>query len=370
MRWAWLILCLITLAGCSVHMDGPLEMPPPAPYPQPVEHTIILKNFHLASNQSTPDNSIHIHLYTLGTPKRNAAGQTTNAILIMHGTTGDGTQFLVPGFGGQLFGKGQPLDAQQFFIILPDDLGHGLSSCPSEALRAAFPNYNYADMVEAEFRAVTEGLNINHLRLVMGTSMGGMHTWLWGESHPAMMDALLPLASLPEQISGRNRLWRKMIIDDIRLDPQWNAGNYTTQPNGLANALGVLFFMSSNPAVRYHDAPTGTAADKLLQEYVASRMQTMDANDVLYAVESSRDYDPGRPGALEKITAPLLAINSADDLINPPDLDIMQRQIKRVKNARFILLPESPATHGHGTHTMAWIWHNYLEEFLRQTAKR
>jgi homoserine O-acetyltransferase len=222
-------------------------------------------------------------------------------------------------------------------------------------------------MIDADYRLVTDGLKVNHLRLVMGTSMGGMHTWLWGEMHPDFMDALMPLACLPAQISGRNRMWRKMIIDDIRTDPEWNGGEYTQQPHGLRLAAEMLTFVAGNPRKRYEESPTLEAADKLLTKQGDNAMKTMDANDVLYALEASRDYDPG-PG-LESIKAPLVAVNFADDLINPPDVGIFEREIKRVKGGRGILVPESERTNGHGTHTLAEVWKGYLEELLRGTER-
>src|SRR5206468_925790 len=291
-------------------------------------------------------------------------GKTTNAVLIMHGTTGSGAQFTRPEFGGELFGKDQPLDAMKFFIVLPDGMGHVKSSKPSDAMHAKFPHYGYLDMIEADYRLLTEGLGVNHARLVMGTSMGGMHTWLWGEMHPEFMDALMPLASLPTQISGRNRVWRRMIIDAIRTDPEWQNGDYQTQPHGLRSAAEVLYFMSNNPAQRQKEAPTLEQADQHLDSSVANAMKNLDANDVLYALESSRDYDPGP--ALEKIKAPLLAINFADDLINPPELGILERQIKRLKRGKAVVVPMSDQTRGHGTHTLAAIWKERLAELLNQ----
>ena len=270
---------------------------------------------------------------------------------------------LTPAFAGELFGAGQPLDAAKYFIIIPDSLGHGGSTKPSDALRAKFPRYGYLDMVEAEYRLVTEGLGVNHLRLVMGTSMGGMHTWLWGEQYPDFMDALMPLASLPTQISGRNRVWRRTIIDAIRNDPAWRDGNYSTQPPSLRTAQQILYLMSSNPVVRQREMPTRAASDAQLDQAMASAVKTADANDVLYQLESSFDYDPG-PG-LENIRAPLLAVNSADDLINPPELGILDGEIKRVARGRAIVLPFSAETRGHGTHTIAAIWKSYLEELLK-----
>jgi homoserine O-acetyltransferase len=289
----------------------------------------------------------------------------TNAVLILHGTTGTGNQFLRPEFAGELFGPGKLLDADRYFLVLPDGIGHGQSSKPSDGLHGRFPRYGYRDMIGAQHRLLTEGLKVNHLRLVMGTSMGGMHTWFWGEIHPDFMDALLPLASLPTQISGRNRVWRRMIIDAIRDDPGWQQGDYQQQPAGLLTALEVLYFMGSNPLQRYKDAPTLKKADELLDAYVAAQMKTADATDILYAVEASHDYDPGPD--LEKIKAPLLAINFADDLINPPELGILEREIKRVPRGKAIIIPMTDRTRGHGTHTLAAVWKQHLAEFMEET---
>lgn len=323
----------------------------------------MLHDFHFKSGQSLLE--LRLHYRTLGSPQRNDSGVVTNAIIILHGTTGSGAQFLQPVFAGELFGPGQPFDVSRYFLVLPDGIGHGKSSKPSDGLRAKFPNYGYRDMIEAQYRLLTEGLNVNHLRLVMGTSMGGMHTWLWGEIHPGFMDALMPMASLPTQISGRNRVWRRVIIDSIRGAPDWQNGDYKAQPYGLRLAAEMLYLMGENPALRYREAPTLQRADSVLDDYVTKLCATSDANDVLYAVEASFDYDPG-PG-LEGIKAPLLAINSADDLINPPDLGILEREIKRVPNGRAILIPESDQTVGHGSHTKAVLWEKDLVEFLQKT---
>jgi homoserine O-acetyltransferase/O-succinyltransferase len=334
-----------------------------AEYPPPTQGDYVIHDFHFHNGATLPE--LKMHYRTEGKPQRDEKGVVRNAVLIMHGTTGTGKQFDVAEFAGELFGKGQLLDAEKYYIIMPDDIGHGQSSKPSDGLHAKFPNYRYADMIDAEYKLVTDGLGVNHLRLVMGTSMGGMHTWLWGEAYPDFMDALMPLASLPEQISGRNRWWRSMTSQAIRGDPEWKDGDYTTQPRGLQQAGGISLFMGSNPATQYRKAPTGDEAERVLDNYEATYTRTHDANDVLYAIESSRDYDPAP--ALEKITAPLLAINSADDLINPPDLGILERQIKRVKNGKAITIPESSETRGHGTHTRAVVWKQYLEELLKQT---
>jgi homoserine O-acetyltransferase/O-succinyltransferase len=285
----------------------------------------------------------------------------------MHGTTGSGAQFIRPEFGGELFGKDQPLDATKFFIVLPDGIGHGKSNKPSDGMHAKFPRYGYIDMVEAQYRLLTDGLGVNHARLVMGTSMGGMHTWLWGALHPDFMDALLPLASLPTQIAGRNRMWRKMISDAIRNDPEWKTGDYTTQPGSLRIAAGMLMFMSSNPVLRQKAAPTREQADAQLKQFEDTYVRMRDANDILYAVEASFDYDPGP--ALAKIEKPLLAINFADDLINPPELGILEREIKRVPHGKAIVMPMTEKTAGHGTHTLAAVWKDHLIELLKQTER-
>ena len=334
-----------------------------ADYPAPVEGDYTIRDFKFASGEILPE--LRLHYRTLGKPEKDAQGKTTNTVLIMHGTTGSGAQFIRPEFAGELFGKDQPLDATRFFIVLPDGIGHGKSSKPSDGMHAKFPRYGYIDMVEAQYRLITEGLGADHARLVMGTSMGGMHTWLWGELHPDFMDALMPLASLPTQISGRNRAWRRIIIDAIRNDPDWRGGDYANQPPSLRTAAEMLWFMSSNPVLRQKEAPTVAKTDEVLDKFVDGIAKADDANNVLYAVEASRDYDPG-PN-LPKIRAPLLAINSADDLINPPQLGILEREIKRVPSGRAVVIPLSDQTRGHGSHTMAALWKNQLVSLLKET---
>jgi homoserine O-acetyltransferase/O-succinyltransferase len=335
-------------------------------YPAPIEGDYTIRDFKFASGETLPE--LRLHYRTIGKPKKDAQGKTTNAVLIMHGTTGSGAQFIPrPEFADELFGKDQPLDATKFFIILPDGIGHGKSSKPSDGMHAKFPRYGYLDMVEAQYRLLTEGLGVNHARLVMGTSMGGMHTWLWGELHSDFMDALMPLASLPAQISGRNRAWRRMIIDAIRNDPAWDGGEYKTQPPSLRTAAEMLWLMSSNPLLRQKEAPTLAKADEVLDKFVEQIVKVDDANDVLYALEASHDYDPG-PN-LEKIHAPLLAINSADDLINPPELRILKREIKRVPKGRAVVIPLSDKTRGHGSHTVAALWKSELAKLLKKTTK-
>jgi len=334
-----------------------------ADYPPPSPADYVIRNFQFQNGEKLPE--VRMHFYTFGTPRRDEKGLVRNAVLILHGTTGNGSNFIRAEFAGQLFGPGQPLDASRYYLILPDNLGHGHSSKPSDGLHARFPKYGYRDMVEAQYRLLTEGLQVNHLRLVMGTSMGGMHTWVWSEAHPQFMDALMPLACLPTEISGRNRVWRRMIIDAIRNDPGWADGDYQSQPHGLGVAAEVLYFMGSNPIQRFREAPTLKAADEKLDAAVATAMKTMDANDVLYALEASRDYNPG-PG-LETIQARLVAINFDDDLINPPELRILEREIKRVKNGKAILYPLTEQTRGHGTHTLAAVWKKDLVRLLKKS---
>jgi homoserine O-acetyltransferase len=304
---------------------------------------------------------LNLHYTTVGTPQKDAAGHVNNAVLITHGTGGTGRAFLSPGFAGELFGKGQPLDATRFYIILPDGIGHGKSSKPSDGMHARFPDYRYGDMVRAQYMLIKDGLKVDHLRLVMGTSMGAMHTWLWGEQYPDFMDALMPLASAPVEIAGRNRMFRDMVIDAIRSDADWKGGDYTTPPRGLIAAQYGLFMMTSSPLQLHKANPTREAADKAFQALKERAMRT-DANDMLYQYESSATYNPS-PN-LEKIRAPLFAINSADDEVNPPELGILEREIKRVPHGRYILLPTTEETRGHGTHSRAAIWKNYLIELL------
>jgi len=336
-----------------------------AQVPAPSDGNFIIKAFRFESGETLPE--LRLHYRTLGRLQRDGRGAVRNAVLIMHGTGGTGAQFLGVPFGGELFVPGGLLDAARYFIILPDGIGHGQSSKPSDGLRARFPRYGYRDMIAALHRLVTEGLGVDHLRLVMGTSMGGMHTWLWGGRYPDFMDALMPLASLPTQISGRNRVWRRIVIDAIRNDPEWAGGNYQRQPPSLRTAQQLLFLMSSNPVVRQERMATLAASDAVLDSAVAVTLRNADANDLLYQVEASRDYDPGP--ALEAIRAPLVAVNFADDLINPPELGILEREVKRVANGRAIVIPFGPETRGHGTHTLAAIWQRHLEELLAASAR-
>lgn len=332
--------------------------------PASSEGDFVVKNFQFRSGETLPE--LRLHYTTLGKPAKNAEGRITNAVLVLHGTGGTGHQFLSPIFAGELFGAGQLLDAARYYIILPDGIGHGKSSKPSDSLHARFPQYDYDDMVAAHHRLLTEGLGVNHLRLVLGTSMGCMHSFVWGETYPDFMDALMPLACLPVEIAGRNRIWRKMTMDAIRNDPEWKGGEYSSEPQqALRTVLDLLLIAGSAPLYMQKSYPTRDAADKELDDYFRARLAALDANDFLYQVNSSRNYDPSTH--LEKITAPMMYINSADDFINPPELGIAEREIKKVKNGRFVLLPIAEETRGHGTHTRAAVWKQYLAELLERS---
>jgi len=337
-----------------------------AEYPEPVSGDFRIANFRFASGETLPE--LTIHYRTIGTPRRDDKGVVRNAVLILHGTTGSGRGFLTPNFAGVLFGPGQLLDATKYHLILPDGIGHGGSSRPSQGLRARFPRYTYDDMVTAQHALLTAGLHVDHLRLILGTSMGGMHAWVWGERYPDFMDGLVPLASAPTAIAGRNRMLRRMISDDIRNDPGWKDGEYETQPRGLGAAVQILLVMISSPLQAHAAAPTPAAADRLLAEQTKARYTGADANDFLYAFEASRDYDPS--GALEKIQAPLLAINSADDVVNPPELGLMEKLMPRVRNGRYVLIPTGPETRGHGTHSWPAVWGEHLRKFLEDLPQR
>jgi len=339
---------------------------PAQSWPAPQEGDYIVHDFHFQSSETLPE--VRLHYRTLGKPVKDASGRTTNAVLILHGTGGSGGNFLQPIFAGTLFGPGQLLDASKYFLILPDNIGHGKSSKPSDGLHAHFPRYEYADMVALQHELVEKGLGVNHLRLILGTSMGCMHSWVWGETYLDFMDALMPLACLPAQIAGRNRIWRKMVIDGIRQDPDWKNGDYTAEPRAaLEISADFLIIAGSAPLHMQEDFPTRDAADKYLAATAARFTSTLDVNDFLYAVDSSRNYDPS--GKLETIQAHVMYINSADDFINPPELGIAEREIKRVKHGKFVLLPVSEQTFGHGTHTHASAWQSYLAQLLAQSGK-
>ena len=351
----------------ALGLASPLALPAQQPPVfTPAEGDYVVKDFRFASGESLPE--LRLHYATFGHPERDARGMNRNAVLILHGTGGSGRQFLRDVFAGVLFGPGEPLDTTRYYIVLPDGIGHGRSSKPSDGLHARFPHYTYDDMVRAHYRLLTEHLGVNHLRLVMGTSMGGMQTWVWGETYPDFMDALMPLASLPVEIAGRNRTQRKMVLDAIRTDPAWQNGEYTTQPRGVTTALYILMIMGSAPRQWQKVAPTRVAADSILDDYVRSRLAQTDANDMIYQFDASRFYNPAP--SLERIVGPLVAVNSADDEINPPELGIMEREIRRVKHGRYVLIPISDKTRGHGTHTLAALWKDELARLLRESENR
>ena len=330
-----------------------------ADHPAPKQGDWIAKDFRFHTGETMPE--LKLHYTTVGEP-------TGQPVLVLHGTGGSGTGMLGPSFGDELFGPGQPLDASKYYIIIPDGIGHGKSSKPSDGMKTSFPKYNYDDMVEAQYRLVTEGLGIKHLRLVIGNSMGGMHTWLWGEKYPDFMDALVPMACQPTGMAGRNWMTRKMLVDSVRNDPDYKDGEYTTQPKAFRFASVFFGITTIGGTQNLHKiAPNREAADKLVAQRMAAPFP-FDANDFVYQWDASRDYDAS-PG-LDRISAPLLAINSADDERNPPELGIMERELKRVKNGRLYLIPASEETRGHGTTGMAAFWKRQLQEFLQAAPKR
>jgi len=349
-----LSLCFVLFGGGVAHA---------ADFPAPVEADYVVANFRFGTGETLPE--LKLHYRTVGAPRRDASGAVVNAVLILHGTGGSGGGFLSQTFGGELFGAGQPLDATRYFIVLPDGIGHGKSSKPSDGLRMRFPKYTYDDMVRAQHRLLTDGLKVSHLRLVLGTSMGAMHCWVWGEMYPGFVDGLVPLASAPTQIAGRNRVMRKMIINSITSDAAWKDGSYVEQPRqGLTAAINVLMMMTSNPLQWHKSGATRDEADRWYESQVATRLAATDANDMLYQYNASRDYDPS--GDLEKITAAVLAINSADDVVNPPELGLMEKLMPRVKRGRYVLIPTSDRTRGHGTHSLPALWGRYLADFLKE----
>ena len=327
---------------------------------QPREGDFVARNFKFANGESLAE--LRIHYTTLGTPRRDANGIVRNAVLMLHGTTGSGTGLVRP--MSSLFAAGELLDTTTHYVVFPDGIGHGKSSKPSDGMRMRFPKYTYDDMVDAQHRLLTEGLGVRHLKLIMGTSMGCMHAWVWGERYADFADALVPLACAPTAIAGRNRMIRKLIIEAITSDPEWKDGDYSQPPlRGMRAAMGSLFVMTSAPLVQHRQAPTRAQADSSIVAYIDRQSRALDANDVIYAFDASREYDPS--SQLETITAPVLAINSADDFVNPPELGLMEKLMPRVRNGRYVLIPTSDATRGHGTHSQPAVWHQHLAEFLR-----
>ncbi len=325
------------------------------------ERDVVLKDFSFRSGERM---DLRMHVTTLGTPRRNAAGEIENAVMILHGTGGSGWQFFRPQFADELFGPGQVLDITRWYVILPDNIGHGKSSKPSDGLRMGFPRYGYFDMVDAQRRLLTEGLGVNRLQLILGTSMGCMHAFVWGTEYPGFARRLAPFACNAMEIAGRNRMWRQMSIDAIKADPLWNGGNYTSPPeNGLRTARYLSMIAGGNPVALQAQYPTREGAVKYLNEaYAARAANDLDANDQIYQLDSSRDYNP--LPKLRNVTVPVLWINSADDFINPPELALAQQHARLMPRARYILIPATAETKGHGTHTWARFWKKDLARLL------
>ena len=358
-RSLWQLAVLLLFAAAATAQSSPAKWPLQ-------EGAYVASDFHFRSGERLAQ--MKLHYSTLGQPHRNAAGNVDNAVMLLHGTGGTGTQFLAPQFAEVLFGPGQLLDIAKYYIILPDGIGHGGSSKPSDGMHAHFPQYDYDDMVAAQHMVLTDALHVDHLRLILGTSMGCMQAFVWGETYPEFSDALMPLACLPVQIAGRNRMMREMAMKAITNDPAYNGGEYKTPPAGLKTSLEMLLIMGSSPLQMQKATPTQEKADAYLDTFFAPRMKTSDANDFLYQFNSSRNYDPSSKLAL--ITAPVMWINSADDFINPPELGIAEKYAPQLKRGKFVLIPTSDATRGHGTHTQAAVWQNYLKELLDESKPR
>jgi homoserine O-acetyltransferase len=368
-RSAQVLLAAFVLTGVAALSQTMSQVPSSGTAAAPAggwptaEGTVSLPDFRFGTGETLPQ--LRLHYLTLGTVHRNAAGHVDNAVLLLHGTGGNAHSLLNPLFSNVLFGPGAALDIQKYFLILPDDIGHGQSSKPSDGLHAHFPAYDYDDMVRGQ-RLMLEAMKIDHLRLILGTSMGCMQSFVWGETYPGVADALAPFACLPVPIAGRNRMMRYMGIEAIRQDPAWLGGEYKSEPvEGLRTANELLLVMGSSPLQMQKQAPTRELAEKYVNRYLERTMAATDANDMIFYLNASRNYDPS--AKLERITVPVLWINSADDYINPPELGIAEKMVTRMPQARFILLPISDATRGHGTHTVAAVWKDDLAAFLRST---
>jgi len=360
-----MIKSLLVAALVTATITAAAQTTTPAYTGTPADY--IAHDFHFGDGGSLPD--LKLHYLTLGAPHRDAAGHVDNAVLLLHGTGGNAHSLLNPVFSDVLFGPGQPLDITKFFIILPDDIGHGESSKPSDGLHMHFPQYDYDDMVASQHTMLLDGLHVDHLRLILGTSMGCMQSFVWGETYPQFSDALAPFACLPVELAGRNRMWRYMAMESIKHDPAWQNGDYTTEPvEGLRGANDLILIAGSAPLQMQKNYPTRAQAEAFVDRFLAASIAHTDANDFLYYVNASRNYNP--EPKLSTITAPVLWINSADDFINPPELGIAEKLVTRMPNAKFILIPISDATRGHGTHTQAAVWKQYLIDFLAQTEKK
>ncbi len=366
MRYAALLVAISLMASCSVAQTMSSVAQPISPQTPYVgtPGDFIAHDFHFGTGETLPE--LKLHYLTLGTPHRDAAGHVDNAVLLLHGTGGNAHSLLVPPFSSVLFGPGQPLDSLHYFLIFPDDIGQGDSSKPSDGLHMRFPRYDYDDMVRSQHQMLLDGLHVDHLRLILGTSMGCMQSFVWGETYPGFADALMPLACLPVQIAGRNRMMRYMIIENIKNDPAWKNGDYTSEPIvGLRAANELLFVMGSAPLVQQNAAPTRDAAEKYIDNYLTRVTAQSDANNMIYYVDASRNYDPS--ANLSKINVPVMWINSADDFINPPELGIAEKMVGKMPHAQFVMLPITDATRGHGTHTQAAIWKDYLVKLLAES---
>lgn len=347
----------------SLALLSTIHTPAQAEVAAPAEADAVFADVTFANGERLPE--LKIHYTTLGTPTRDSKGNVTNAVMILHGTGGTGHQFFQPQFAGELFGPGQVLDTSKYFVILPDNIGHGKSTKPSDGLRMAFPKYDYADMIAAQHRLVTEKLGVKKLKLILGTSMGCMHAFMWGATYPDAVETLAPFACLPVEIAGQNRMWRKLSMDAIKADPTWNNGNYTAPPlAGLRTAASLNMIAGANPLALQAQYPTRAAAEAFTDEALARIVTRNDANDIIYQLDSSRNYNPWP--TLESIKAPTLWINSADDFINPPNYGITEFAIKRMPTTKFILIPASKKTKGHGTHSWAKFWKAQLAKLLAQ----
>ncbi len=354
--------------GNSGLQATPTQLAPQAPNKYQAaakDAEFMISNFRFGTGESLPE--LRLHYKTLGTPHRNAAGKIDNAVLLLHGTGGFSGNLIVPVFSEPLFGPGEPLDIARYYLIFPDDIGHGQSSRPSDGMHARFPHYDYADMVRSQHEML-HGLGVDHLRLILGTSMGCMQTFVWGEAYPQAADALMPLACLPVPIAGRNRMMRYGAIEAIKTDPAWNNGEYTAEPPSVHTADLLLFVMGSAPLVLQKAAPTRVEAERYLDAQMARTDAVTDANNLIYYFDASRNYDPSQH--LDRITVPVMWINSADDFINPPELKIAEKYAPQLKLGKFVLLPITDQTRGHGTHTQAIVWKSYLAELMKESEPR
>ena len=369
-QWIAAVVLLFPLAAKCQTMTMPEAKTPAGSQPASAAHkwptadgTVVLPDFRFGTGETLP--ALKLHYITLGAPHRNAAGHVDNAVLLLHGTGGNAHSLMNPIFSDVLFGPGAPLDITKYFLILPDDIGHGQSSKPSDGLHAHFPAYDYDDMVRSQ-RMMLDAMKVDHLRLILGTSMGCMQSFVWGETYPGFADALMPLACLPVPLAGRNRMMRYMAIEAIKQDPAWMGGEYKTEPvEGLRTANEMILIMGSSPLQMQKQAPTREAAEQYVNRALNRVMAMTDANNLIYQFDASRNYDPSTH--LDRITVPVVWINSADDFINPPELGIAEKMVTRMPNAKFVLIPISDATRGHGTHTVAAIWEKYLIELMQES---